>query len=183
MKSLVGEVGEPRLSGPDVLGDFDSLGDGEMGGVGFLAKSIDDEDGNMAELMADRGGDGGAIGQVGGPWLTADIDTESGGGDAAVRDGEGGKSNCAERERAGDGVRLGANVGGASFEKIEGVVESFFEAGKSEGIGVDGNTVTISDGVGAEVVEASDMIGVAMGVEDGIDFGDGGAQGLGPEIR
>jgi hypothetical protein len=62
VKSLVGEVGKPSLSSADILGDFDRLSDGEVGGVGFFAESVNDQDGNVADLISDRGWDCGAIG-------------------------------------------------------------------------------------------------------------------------
>ena len=46
-------------------------------------------------------------------------------------------------------MRLWADVSGAADFEVEGVVESFFEAGESEGIGVDGDAVSIFHGVGA----------------------------------
>jgi len=75
------------------LGDFDRLSDGEVGGVGFFAESVNDQDGNVADLISDRGWDCGAIGQVCGAWLASDVDTESGGRDASVWDGKGGESD------------------------------------------------------------------------------------------
>ena len=62
VKSLVGEMGKPSLSCADILGDFDRLSDGEVGGVGFFAESVNDQDGNVADLISDRGWDCGAIG-------------------------------------------------------------------------------------------------------------------------
>ena len=85
------EVGEPGLVCLDILGDIDGLGDGEVGGVGFLAKSVNDEDGDTADEIADGCGNGSAIGQVGGTRLAIAVDSEAGGGDGAVGNGEGGK--------------------------------------------------------------------------------------------
>jgi len=62
-----------------------------------------------------------------------------------VRDGQGNESGGGNGERASDGVRFGADVGGTTYFEIESVVEGFFEAGESEGIGVEGNTVSIFD--------------------------------------
>jgi len=62
VKSLVSEMGKPSLSGVDILGDFDRLSDGEVGGVGFFAESVNDQDGNVADLISDWGWDRGAIG-------------------------------------------------------------------------------------------------------------------------
>jgi hypothetical protein len=66
VEGAVGEVGEPGALGFDVLGDFDGLGDGEVGGVRFFAEAIDDEDGDITDKIADGWGDGGAVGKVGG---------------------------------------------------------------------------------------------------------------------
>ena len=182
VESAVSEVGEPGALGFDVLSDFDGLGDGEVGGVRFFAEAIDDEDGDITDKIADGRGDGGAIGEIDSAGAARAVDSESRGGDATVRDGERNKSGGADGERAGDGVCFGADVGGATYFEIESVVEGFFEAGESEGIGVERDAVTIFDGVGAEIVEAGDMIGVAVGIEDGIEAGNGGAEGLGSEI-
>jgi hypothetical protein len=55
-------MGKPSLSGADILGDFDRLSDGEVSGVGFFAESVNDQDGNVADLISDWGWDRGAIG-------------------------------------------------------------------------------------------------------------------------
>jgi hypothetical protein len=55
-------MGKPSLSCADILGDFDRLSDGEVGGVGFFTESVNDQDGNVADLISDRGWDRGAIG-------------------------------------------------------------------------------------------------------------------------
>lgn len=62
VKSLVGEMGKPSLSCADILGDFDRLRDGQVSRVGFFAESVNDQDGNVADLISDRGWDCGAIG-------------------------------------------------------------------------------------------------------------------------
>jgi hypothetical protein len=79
-------------------------------------------------------------------------------------------------------VRFGADVGWTTDFEVESVVECFLEAGKGKGISIDGDTVSIFNGVGAQIVEACDMVGMTMGVEDRIEFGDGGAKGLGTKI-
>jgi len=79
-------------------------------------------------------------------------------------------------------VRLGADIGWATDFEVESVVECFLEAGEGKGIGIDGDTVSVFNGVGAQIVEACDMVGVTMGVEDRVEFGDRGAKGLGPKI-
>jgi hypothetical protein len=114
--------------------------------------------------------------------LASDIDTESGGRDTSVWDGERVESGGTDREWACDGVRFRADVGRTTDLEVESIVECFFESGKGKGIGINGDTVSIFDGVGAQVVEACDMVGMAMGVEDRIEFGYRGAKGLRAKI-
>ena len=175
-------MGEPGLACLDILGNFDGLGDGEMGGVRIFAEAVDDEGGNFADQISDFLGNSGAVGQIDEAGLVLEVDTESGGGDATVGYGQGSEGEGTERERACDGVRLWADVSGAADFEVEGVVESFFEAGESEGIGVDGDAVSIFHGVGAKVIESCDVVGMAMGVEDRIEVWDGGAEGLRAKI-
>ena len=97
-------------------------------------------------------------------------------------DGERVESGGTDREWACDGVRFWADVGRTTDLEVESVVECFFEAGKGKGIGIDGDTVSIFDGVCAQIVEACDMVSMTMSVEDSVEFGDGGAKGLGAKI-
>jgi len=62
VEGLVGEVSEPGLACLDILGDLDGLGDGEVGGVGFLSESVDDQDGDTLDEIANGWRDGSAIG-------------------------------------------------------------------------------------------------------------------------
>ena len=98
-------------------------------------------------------------------------------------DGKGCESDGTDLEWTCDGVRLGADIGRTTDFEVESVVECFFEPGKGKGIGIDGDTVSIFNGVGAQIVEACNMVGMAMGVEDSVELGDGGAKGLGTKIR
>ena len=154
MQSEVSQVGEPGLFCPDILGHGDGLGDGEVGGMGFVAQAVDDEDGNIAELGPDGGRDGGAVGQIGSPWLAVAVEPESGGDDGAVGDGQGDEGDRAKGERTFDAVGFGTDVGGVAMVDVKGVIKSLVEAGEGVGIGVDGDAVTVFHGVGAEVIEA-----------------------------
>ena len=53
MECVVSEVGEPGTLGFEVLGDFDGLGDCQVGGVRFFAEAVDDEDRDIANEIAD----------------------------------------------------------------------------------------------------------------------------------
>ena len=79
-------------------------------------------------------------------------------------------------------MRFWANVGRAPFFDVEGVVEGFFQSGESEWIGINRYAVSVFYGVGSKIIEAGDMIGVAVGIQDGIESRDGGAKGLGAKI-
>ena len=175
-------MGEPGLACLDILGNFDGLGDGEMGGVRIFAQAVDDEGGNFADQISDFLGNSGAVGQIDEAGLVLEVDTESGGGDATVGYGQGSEGEGTERERACDGVGFWADVSGAADFEVEGVVEGFFEAREGEGIGVDGDPISIFHGEGAKVVEACDVVGMAMGVKDRIEVWDGGAEGLRAKI-
>ena len=115
MERVVSEVGEPGALGFDVLGDFDGLADCQVGGVRFFAEAVDDEDRDIANEIADGWRDGGAVGKVGGARAACGVDSESSGGNTAVRDGQGNESGGGNGERAGDGVRFGADVGGTTY--------------------------------------------------------------------
>ena len=132
--------------------------------------------------IADGCWNGSAIGQVGGTGLAIAVDSEASGGDGAVGNGKGDKGHRSEGKGSGDGMRFGANVGGAPFFDVEGVVEGFFQPRESKWIGIDGYAVSVFYGVGSKIIEAGDMIGVAVGVQDGIEPRDAGPKGLGAEI-
>jgi hypothetical protein len=153
-----------------------------MGGVRIFAEAVDDEGRNFADQISNFLGNSGAVRQIDEAGLVMKVDAESGGSDATVGYGQGSEGEGTERERACDGVGFWADVSGAADFEVEGVVEGFFEAGEGEGIGVDGDSISIFYGVGAQVVEACDVVGMAMGVEDRIEVWDGGSEGLGTKI-
>jgi hypothetical protein len=49
--------------------------------------------------------------------------------------------------------------------------------------GVNGDGAALAVVEGAEVVEAEDVVGVGVGIEDGVEIGYSGAEGLGAEVR
>ena len=53
VEGAVGEVGEPGALSFEVLGDFDGLGDCQVGGVRFFAEAVDDEDRDITNKIAD----------------------------------------------------------------------------------------------------------------------------------
>ncbi len=81
-----------------------------------------------------------------------------------------------------DAVDLDAGAGGVAVFGAEGVVEDALDGGGGVVVGVDGEVAFGVEAEGAEVVEAHDVVGVAVGVEDGVDVADVLADGLGVEV-
>ena len=80
-------------------------------------------------------------------------------------------------------MNLYARAGGVAVFLAEGVFEDAFDVVCGLLVGVDGEVVVPAKAEGTQVVEAHDVVGVAMGVEDSIDLTDAFAEGLGVEIR
>ena len=77
---------------------------------------------------------------------------------------------------------LYAGAGGVAVLLAEGVLEDALDGGGGVVVGVDGEVGAVVEGEGAQVVEAHDVVGVAVGVEDGVDAADIFAEGLGVEV-
>ena len=99
-----------------------------------------------------------------------------------MRDGQRDEGDRTEREGAFNAVGFGADVGRVAVVGVKGVIESLVETGERVGVGVDGDPVAVFDGVGAEVIEAGDVVGMAVGVNSGVQTGDCGPKSLGAEI-
>ncbi len=100
-----------------------------------------------------------------------------------MHQGDGNDAESVELERLlGDGVEVDAGGGGLRGFGIEGVAEDAADdvEGLDGSVGGDGHFLVVVEG--ADVVEAEDVVGVGVGVKDGVDAGDVGAQGLGAEI-
>jgi hypothetical protein len=79
-------------------------------------------------------------------------------------------------------VRFRADVGGIAVIDVKGVIKRLVEAGEGVGIRINGDPIPVFDRVGPEVVKAGDVIGMAVGVNDGIEAGNPGPEGLGAEV-
>ena len=178
----VGEMGQPGLLGMDIVGHFDGFGDGQVGGVRLVAQSVDDEDRDVTNEIPDVGWHGGAIGQIDGPGAAIPIQAKAGGGNSTMGDGERNKGDGAEGKGALDSVGFGADVGSVAVMEVESVIESLVETGKGVGVGIDGDAISVFNRVGAKVIEAGDVVGVAVGVNNRVEPRNGGAQGLGTKI-
>jgi hypothetical protein len=139
--------------------------------VRVITKTIDNENGDITYQIANRWGDGGAIRKVNGTGATFRIDAESRGGDRSVGNGKRSEGNVPQLKRAGDLMGLRTNIGGVSMLDIEGVIKGLVKARKGVRVGIKGYPVAVLDRIGSQVIKTGDVIGMAMGVEDGIQPG------------
>ena len=101
----------------------------------------------------------------------------------AVEDGDGRDGEAAHVETCAVQL-LERELGdvGAALLGVEGVGEAAVDGGEC-GLGaVDGDGVFAFELEGANVVEAHHVVGVGVGVENGVEAADAGAEGLGAEV-
>jgi len=178
---VVGHVGEEGAAGLDALDQGDGVVQRGVGGVGLTAESVEDENVEVGEQREALGGDVVEIGEVG-----CGAEAVAGDGLAAVGDGdtlEAGAEQgyfCAWRGR--EPVQGDAGAGGVAIVLTEGVVEDALDGGCGGVVGVEGEGFRVMEAEGAEVVHAEDVVGVAVGVEDGVESVDASADSLGVEV-
>ncbi len=150
-------------------------------GCGVEAEGVEDEDVEILEEGDADLGDVAHVGEVGGA-------AEAVAGDllGAVGDGDALEAGSEDVDAgAGGGVEamdVDAGAGGVAVFFAEGVLEDALDVAGCGFVGVDGDVVDAVEGEGAEVVEAHDVVDVAVGVEDGVDAADVFADGLGVEV-
>src|SRR5260370_23569354 len=81
-----------------------------------------------------------------------------------------------------DAMNLDARAGGVAVFLAKGVFEDTFDTVCRFFIGVDRQVVMSTKAEWTQIIEAHHMIGVAMGVEHGIDAANVFAQGLSVEV-
>ncbi len=181
MVEVVAHVGEEGAAGLELFDEADGLFEVRVAEMRVAPEGVEDED---VEILKERDalvGDVAHVGEVG-------CAAEAVAGDllAAVGDGDAAEAGAEEIEaRAGrgvDAVKLDAGAGGIAVLGAEGVFEDALDGGGGVVVGVDGQVAFDAEAEGAEVVEAHDVVGVAVGVEDGIDVADVFADGLGVEV-
>jgi len=82
-----------------------------------------------------------------------------------------------------DAVNLDAGAGGIAVFFAEGVLEDAFDIGRGDLIGVDRQVSFGVKAEGAQIVEAHDVVGVAVGIQNGIDAANSFAHGLSVKVR
>ena len=168
---VVAHVGEEGAAGFELVDEVDGFVEVGVAGVGVAAEGVEDEDVEVLEERDAVFGDVAHVGEVGGgaEAVAGDLLAAVGEGDAL----EGGSEEVDGGAGGGvDAVDLYAGAGGVAFLLAEGVLEDAFDGGGGGVVGVDGEVCVVVEGEGAQVVEAHDVVGVAVGVEDGVDAAD-----------
>ena len=79
-------------------------------------------------------------------------------------------------------MQCDAGAGGVAVDLAEGVFEDALDGVGGGVVGVERELAAVAEAEGAEVVHAEDVVGVAVGVEDGVEAADVFADGLGVEV-
>ena len=177
VRNIVTHVGEPRALRAQFFDELEGLLDGGVHGVGGVAEGVEDE---VVEILQEiLGGirDDAEVGEIRG---AAEAEAEhahiavrgGNGSDAQAVKGEG-AINAVQRE-TGDGAEGGAGIENVREGALQGV-ECFLR-------GVDRERSLLLEIEGADVVEAEDVIGVAVGEENGVETLEAGAEGLVAEV-
>jgi len=179
---VVAHVGEEGAAWFELFDVGDGFLEMRVAVVRVAAKGIDDEDVEILKKSDAFVGDVAHVGEVG-------CAAEAVAGDllAAVGDGDALEAGSEEIETgAGCGVnavKFDAGAGGIAIFGAECVFEDALEGCGGFVVGVDGKVAFGVKAEGAEVVEAHDVVGVTVGVEDGVDATDVFPDGLGVEVR
>ncbi len=123
---VVGDVGQPGAFGFELVDDLKGLIDAEVGGVGFVAKGIDDEvvkAGELGQCFVGNVADIGAEGKV--------ADAKAEGGEVAVKESQAGDGHAKDIDGPGresfEFEAWGGAVVGGGILWLEGVGESLGE--------------------------------------------------------
>ncbi len=178
---VVRHVGEVRALWLEKFDEADGVVEVRVAGVRVAAEGVEDED---VETLQESDAFGGQVAHVG--YVGGGAETVAGDYLAAVDDGD------ALEVRAEDGgvgvglggeqVQLDAGAGGVAIDGAEGVVEDAADDGGGGLVGKEREVCGVFEGEGAKVVHAEDMVGVVVGVEDGVDAREVLAEGLRVEV-
>lgn len=175
----VGEEGTARLELFDVGDGFLKVRVAEMR---VATEGVEDEDIKVLEEGDALVGDVAHVSEIGGAAEPVACDLL-----AAVGDGDALEAGAEEVEtgtgRGFDPVKLDASAGGIAVLGAKGVFEDALEGLRGGVVGVDREIAFDVKAERTEVVEAHDVVGVTVGVEDGVDAANALANSLGVEVR
>ena len=185
MGNVMAHVDQKGLSGSEEGGDGKSFVEVHVGGVGFEAEAVENEKVEVSAGVEGGGRDGFAVGDDGGgEGSGVDFPAEHVG--AAVDDGERGEEKVAEGDGGGgvggNGSEVDVRDGGAGDGREKEMVEFGSDGGGSAGRGEHGKGNGALEGVGAEIVEAGEVVGVVVGEENPVERGNAVEKALGAEV-
>jgi hypothetical protein len=174
---FVGEMREDGFPGGYAADFFDSLAYAEVGGVGREAQGADDEDVQVFEQGAGGFGYAAAIRQVGHASDSVAVNVQF-----AVLDRDGGDGNAVDGKISRfNGVQVKMGYAASDlferFEDIRKAPPDFIEALRRS---VNGDGFFVTEG--AKVVDAVQVVGVGVGVENGVNGTDAFAKRLDPQF-
>ena len=178
-------VGQDRSARLQPPAPIDRFGDREMTGVRPMAKCIDDPQVEIGEKRQSSVRQTADIARIRG---AADLETE--GGDVAMNLEKRCELDPAARPIHLEGfledyrLALEDRRIEASRRRSETIAESFVEAGLGRIVGEDIDQFAVAMEIAAKIVDAVNMIGMRMGVDDAVQRIDAAkAQKLRPQIR
>ena len=179
---IVAHVNEVGAAGLEPFDDCDGLVEMRVAGVRIAPERVEDEDVEVLKQGQTYIGDVAHVGEVGSAAeaIAGDLLAPVGYGDAAktgskkVDPGSGGGV---------DAVNFDARAGWVAVLFAEGVLEDALDALCGCVVGVDGQIALCVKAERPQIVESHDVVGVAVGVEHGVDAADVFAQGLRMKVR
>ena len=178
MRQIVADVGEPRGAGPDPAGGLDRLGHGEVRGMRVIAQRVEHQHPDALEQRPRLVGNPAAVGQVRErPEPVAENEPR------AVLDGHGHDELVPQAERAGDGERAQARHAAAARGALaEDVAEGPAKIGEGGRVAETGDGLALQHVEPPHLVEAEDVVGVAVREQDRVDAGEPEAQRLRAQV-
>lgn len=173
MGQVVSDMGEPGAAGIQLFDEGESLIDGLMHGVRNVAQSVEDK---FIEIVqeSERGiRDGTEVGEVS---STAKAESEN--FHVAVEKGNWRELDAEEIEGRFGLVEIDTGNGTEFRFAVENVGEGAAEDLEGFFVGVDVERDLLAKIIGTNVVETHDVIGVAVGDENGVEAFYAGAEGL-----
>lgn len=177
---FVGHVGEEGAARGDAF--HPTKGRVKMGvaGVRLGAEGVENEDVEVPEERQAGFGDGAHVGEIGGG-----AEAEAGDLEVAMEDGHALEGDAEDFGGLGIFEWVELNAGAMRVRGVggEGVVEDVAKDGRGGLVGVEGQEAgLVGEAERAEVVEAEDVVGMGVGVEDGVEVMDALANGLLAEV-
>jgi len=174
---LVSDVREPGAARLEFGNEGEGLFDGLVHGMGNIAESVEDE---VVEAFEKRGGGVGEAAEICEIRGAAEAETED--VHFAVEERHGNDRNAEKLEGAFDFVEDDAGNGAERGLGVEDVGEGAADYTESFLGTVNGHGGALTDVEGANVVEALNVIGVAVSEKNGFEAVEVRGEGLGAEI-